>query len=179
MANEGKNIFLIGPMGAGKTTIGRGLARALGLVFYDTDQIIEERCGADLSWLYDVEGEEGFQRREEAVISQMCSSSGIILSTGGGAILSVKNRENLKSNGVVIYLQTSLEQQVARTSRNPRRRPILQDAHIPTKVVALNKERDPLYEELSDLSFRTDASSPQTVITKIATYIMKNNLLKS
>jgi len=179
MATKNKNIFLIGPMGAGKTTIGKRLAQALGLTFHDSDQIIEERAGADLSWLFDVEGEDGLQRREELVIAELCSLDGIVLSTGGGTILSEKNRDCLKRHGVIIYLQTSLEQQVARTSRNPRRRPILQDVHIPTAVIELNKQRIPLYEELADFSFRTDSSSPQVVVDRIINYLNKNNFLST
>lgn len=179
MINKPNNVFLIGPMGAGKTTIGKRLARALGLRFHDSDQIIEERAGADLSWLFDIEGEEGLQRREELIIAELCSLDGIVLSTGGGTILSEKNRECLKNHGVIIYLQTSLEQQVARTSRNPRRRPVLQDVHIPTAVVALNKQRVPLYEELADFSFRTDSSSPHVVVDKIINYLHKYKFLSN
>jgi shikimate kinase len=171
------NIFLVGPMGAGKTTIGRGLAKLLNLTFYDSDHVIEERAGTDISWLFDVEGDEGFRKRERQVIEELTALNRIVLSTGGGSILDAENREHLKSRGLVIYLQTSLEQQVERTSRNPHRRPLLKDTHIPSKVVALNKIRNPLYEEVADLFFRTDSTRPQAVVSKIVRYIKKHDLL--
>lgn len=172
-----KNIFLVGPMGAGKTTIGRGLARTLNMTFYDSDQVIEERAGADISWLFDLEGEEGFRERERHVIAELTQLKGIVLSTGGGTITTPENCKVLQERGLVIYLETSLEHQVARTSRNPHRRPMLKDTHIPTKVQALNKIRNPIYEQVAELNFRTDGAKPQIVVNRIIKFIKKQELL--
>lgn len=117
-----KNIFLVGPMGVGKTTIGRSLAKELSLEFIDSDQEIEERAGADISWIFDVEGEEGFRDRESQVIDDLTQRSRILLATGGGSILREINRQRLSSRGVVIFLDTSLELQIKRTQRDRKRR---------------------------------------------------------
>src|SRR5690606_9402487 len=101
------NIFLVGPMGAGKTTIGRLLAEELGKQFYDSDQVIEERAGADISWIFDVEGEPGFRQRERAAIEDLCAQDNIVLATGGGAILAEENRRHLRARGFVVYLKAT------------------------------------------------------------------------
>ena len=113
-----QNYFLIGPMGVGKTTIGRLLAGLLGVSFYDSDREIEASTGADISWIFDVEGEEGFRLRETKMIDILSSKKGIVLATGGGAVLSAQNRANLKNRGQVIYLKATVSQQFARTGRD-------------------------------------------------------------
>ncbi|MGL5792789.1 MAG: shikimate kinase AroK, partial [Plesiomonas shigelloides] len=118
---EKRNIFLIGPMGAGKSTIGRYLAQMLNMEFFDSDQEIERRTGADISWVFDVEGEEGFRVREEKVINDLTEKQGIVLATGGGSIQSRETRNRLSARGIVVYLETTIEKQLARTQRDKKR----------------------------------------------------------
>ena len=115
---EKRNIFLIGPMGAGKSTIGRQLAQMLGMEFMDSDSVIEERAGADIDWIFDVEGEAGFRKREERIINELTQGQGVVLSTGGGSILSKDNRNVLSARGIVIYLETTIDKQFERTQRD-------------------------------------------------------------
>ena len=122
---EKRNIFLIGPMGAGKSTIGRQLAQMLGMEFMDSDSVIEERAGADIDWIFDVEGEVGFRKREERIINELTQGQGVVLSTGGGSILSKENRNVLSARGIVIYLETTVDKQFERTQRD-KKRPLLQ-----------------------------------------------------
>jgi len=134
-------------MGAGKSTIGRLLAKELRLPFKDSDKEIEQRTGADIPWIFDVEGEQGFREREQAVITELCDVDGMVLATGGGAVMRAENRAALKRGGHVVYLHASVEQQVDRTSRD-RNRPLLRAAD-PGKVLAeLFAVRDPLYREI-------------------------------
>ena len=121
-----KRVVLVGPMGAGKSTIGRMLAKELGYRFLDSDRIIEERCGANIPWIFDVEGEDGFRQRETAMLDELSNEMGTVLATGGGAVMRAENRGLLKKNSVVIYLKTSIDQQVERT-RKDRNRPLLQN----------------------------------------------------
>lgn len=118
---EKRNIFLIGPMGAGKSTIGRQLAQQLSMEFVDSDNEIEQRAGADISWIFDVEGEEGFRKREERIINELTQRQGIVLSTGGGSVLSKDTRNYLSARGIVIYLKTTVDKQVERTLRDKKR----------------------------------------------------------
>jgi shikimate kinase len=119
-----RNVILVGPMGAGKSTIGRALADELGVVFHDSDDLVEERSGASISWIFDVEGEEGFRERETAVIRDLANARGMVLATGGGAVLREENRRILSGLGTVVYLETTVKQQLARTRRD-RKRPLL------------------------------------------------------
>lgn len=114
---EKRNIFLVGPMGAGKSTIGKYLAQQLHMEFYDSDHEIERRTGADISWVFDVEGEEGFRDREEKVINDLSELQGIVLATGGGSIKSKESRNRLSARGIVIYLETPVEKQLARVQK--------------------------------------------------------------
>ena len=162
-----RNIFLIGPMGAGKSSIGKQLATQLKMDFVDTDQVIEERTGADIDWIFDLEGEEGFRKREEAVIEELTQMQGIVLATGGGAILSPKNRNFLAARGTVLFLETSIEQQLERTRRD-KKRPLIQNAEDPEQLfVSLKEARDPLYLEIADYTFTTDRSSVKSVAKHI------------
>lgn len=122
---EKRNIFLVGPMGAGKSTIGRQLAQQLNMEFFDSDQEIERRTGADVGWVFDVEGEEGFRLREEKIINELTEKQGIVLATGGGSVKSRETRNRLSARGVVVYLETNIEKQLARTQRD-KKRPLLQ-----------------------------------------------------
>jgi shikimate kinase len=165
-----RNIFLIGPMGAGKSTIGRTLARELKLDFYDSDEVIEERAGADLSWIFDVEGDEGFSRREQKVIEELTQKTNIVLATGGGVIMTPENRNALAARGTVIYLRTSLQQQFERTKRDTKR-PLLQTSDLEGRLESLRDEREPFYEELADVSFETDKLTVKAVTNNIVKHI--------
>ncbi|RHW77921.1 shikimate kinase AroK [Colwellia sp. RSH04] len=164
---EKRNIFLIGPMGAGKSTIGRELADRLHLEFFDSDQEIERRTGADIAWVFDLEGEEGFRKREETVIEDLSERQGIVLATGGGSVISTQVRNRLSARGIVVYLETTIDKQVARTQRD-RRRPLLQTSEEPRTVLEnLAVERNPLYEEIADIIVKTDDQSAKVVAHKI------------
>ncbi|WP_026016891.1 shikimate kinase AroK [Catenovulum sp. SX2] len=163
---EKRNIFLIGPMGAGKSTIGRQLAQELHLEFYDSDAEIERRTGADIAWVFDVEGEAGFRVREEKVIFDLTEKQGIVLATGGGSILSKETRNRLSARGFVVYLETTIEKQVARTARD-KRRPLLQNGDPEEILSDLAENRNPLYEEVADLVVKTDNQSAKVVAREI------------
>ena len=164
---EKRNIFLVGPMGAGKSTIGRHLAEMLHLDFYDSDQEIERRTGADIAWVFDLEGEEGFRVREEGVIQDLTELQGIVLATGGGSVLSKETRNRLSARGIVVYLETPIEKQVARTQRD-KKRPLLQTEEEPREVLErLAAERNPLYAEIADFTVRTDEQSARAVANQI------------
>jgi len=170
-----KNYYLIGPMGAGKSTIGRYIAKSLDMKFYDTDQEIETRTGASVSWIFDVEGEEGFRRREENLICELTSLPGIVLATGGSSVLSPVIRNTLIKNGTVIYLQASIEQQQNRTLKD-RKRPLLQHGNVRSVLEAFEQEYKPLYESLAELTFTTDGRSVRAVADEILEYLSKNDI---
>lgn len=173
MTIEG-NIFLVGPMGVGKTTIGKVLADILDKEFYDSDREIEAITGADIPWIFDVEGEPGFRVRESKMISELTALDGIVLATGGGSVLAEKNRKWIESRGNVVYLRASLAQQVERTSRD-KNRPLLQTPDPAKKIKELMKIRDPLYREVADIIVDTNRRSPRTVANEIITRLKKHN----
>lgn len=161
------NIFLIGPMGVGKSTIGRRLAEELKRDFYDSDHEIEVRCGVDINWIFDLEGEEGFRLREQQVIADLANLHDIVLATGGGAVSTPANRDVLSAKGIVIYLYASIEQQLARLS-NDSKRPVLQRAaDLPTAVRELHETRDPEYRSIADWMFNTDGRGIKSVVDEI------------
>jgi shikimate kinase len=155
-------IFLVGPMGAGKSTIGKYLSQHLKLRFADTDTEIELRTGADIPWIFDVEGEEGFRDREQQVVEEMTLWDNVVLATGGGVVLRPENRRALGSRGFVVYLYATVEEQVRRTRRD-RKRPLLQRGNPEEVLRSLMAIRDPLYREISDHIIETDGCSPRTV----------------
>ena len=161
-----RRVFLVGPMGAGKTTIGRQLAQFLHLEFVDSDQAIEARAGADIPWIFDVEGEAGFREREERIIDELTQRDGIVLATGGGAILRPANRAALAGRGSVVYLAASIKQQFERTSKD-RNRPLLQVPDPEGRLRELMVERDPLYREIADHIVETDGLSARTVAQQL------------
>ncbi|WP_100658024.1 shikimate kinase AroK [Alteromonas flava] len=167
---EKRNIFLVGPMGAGKSTIGRHLADELHLEFYDSDQEIERRTGADIAWIFDLEGEEGFRKREENVINDLTDLQGIVLATGGGSVVSKAVRNRLSARGIVVYLQTTIDKQVARTQRD-KRRPLLQNDNPEQVLRDLADERNPMYEEVADYVVDTDDQSARAVANQIISKI--------
>jgi shikimate kinase len=161
-----RNIFLIGPMGAGKTTIGRTLAAYLQLEFIDSDQEIERRAGANIAWIFDVEGESGFRDRETAVIDDLSQRHGILLATGGGSVLRAENRQYLSNRGVVLFLDTSLEMQIKRTAKD-KKRPLLQTDDPAAVLRRLKLERDPLYNELADIKVPVGDNKTRRIMSMI------------
>ncbi|TBR44705.1 shikimate kinase AroK [Marinomonas agarivorans] len=162
------NIILVGPMGAGKTTIGRLLAQSLGRDFLDSDRVIEENAGADIPWIFEKEGEQGFRRRETSTLQQLTQEYGakVVLATGGGAIMRKDNRTILQQGGLVIYLYATISQQVQRTSRT-NHRPLLKTGNRQQILTDLFKERDPLYRETADVIVKTDSRNPKLVANKV------------
>ncbi|WP_028081134.1 shikimate kinase AroK [Solimonas soli] len=165
--HHARNIFLIGPMGAGKTTIGRRLAERRGLAFVDSDHEIEARTGVDIPYIFEKEGEAGFRKRESQAIAELTQRSGIVLSTGGGAVLDAGNRQLLASRGFVVYLHAGVEQQLQRTARADNR-PLLRAAADRRAVLAsLFEMRDPLYREIADLVLDTDGRNARGLVQEI------------
>ena len=167
MMKKTQNIFLIGPMGAGKTTVGRMLARELKREFYDTDEVIESRTGVDIPWIFDVEGEEGFRQREIAVVDELTQKTGVVLATGGSVVVEPQNRTHLAARGLVIYLKTTVDQQLERTEKDKKRPLLLQatDREAVLRDIAVNY--DELYREIADHVFVTDNRSIRTVVNDI------------
>ena len=166
MENMSGSFFLVGPMGAGKSTIGRQLARCLKLKFIDSDREIEIRTGVDIPLIFELEGESGFRKRERKVIDELTARPGTILATGGGAVMDKLNRQRLASRGHVIYLHTSIEQQLRRTAHD-RNRPLLQTANPKRKLQELMELRDPLYREIADWVIETDGCRVRDVVQQI------------
>lgn len=170
-----RNIFLIGPMGAGKTTIGRQLARQLKMEFYDSDRVIEERTGADIPLIFELEGEAGFRKREAAVIDELTQLGQVVLATGGGAVLDERNRSHLASRGTVIYLCSSLGALLERT-RKDKNRPLLHAEEGPEVILErLLEQRDPLYRQTADFVVDTSNSSIRHVIKAIIGLLDQQN----
>lgn len=167
---EKRNIFLIGPMGAGKSTIGRHLADQLHLDFFDSDQEIERRTGADIAWVFDIEGEQAFRDREAKVIADLTEKQGIVLATGGGSIIRSSVRNKLSARGIVVYLETTVDKQVARTQRD-KRRPLLRNADPKSVLSNLADERNPLYEEIADYTVHTDDQGARSVANQIISQV--------
>jgi shikimate kinase len=165
------NIFLIGLMGTGKTTVGRQLARKLKMDFYDSDRVIEERTGADIPLIFEKEGEAGFRKREAAIIDELTQMDNIILATGGGAVLNPENRNHLISRGTVFYLKSSLKTLIERTSKD-KNRPLLQAEEPPEVILqCLLEQRGPLYEETADYVIETANNSIHSVIQAIIKHL--------
>lgn len=160
------NIYLVGPMGAGKSTIGRRLAIALDKPFRDSDKAIELRTGVDIPTIFEFEQETGFRQRECSVIDELTQEQGIVLATGGGAILAEENRRHLKERGFVVYLSASLKHLLRRT-HNDRNRPLLQTQDPSARLQELLAQRDPLYREVADLIINTDHSNVRLVAQSI------------
>lgn len=161
-----RRIFLVGPMGAGKTSVGRQLARALELGFVDADHEVERRAGVDIATIFEFEGEPGFRRRERLVIDELTQRDGIVLATGGGAVLDPANRHDLAERGLVVYLDTSVSEQLRRTRRD-RGRPLLQASDRRATLERLYEERDPLYREVADIVVETNGRRRRTTVDRI------------
>jgi shikimate kinase len=161
-----KNLFLVGPMGAGKSAVGRQLARLTHLDFVDSDEEIESRTGVDIPFIFEKEGEEGFRKRESKVIDELSSRDGIVMATGGGAVVDPESRSRLGGRGFVVYLYTSVKQQLERTQRG-RNRPMLENGDKEKVLEELMELRDPMYREIADLIVETDGRRVQTVAREI------------
>ena len=161
------SVFLIGPMGAGKSTIGRYLAEILRKDFLDCDHEIEQRTGVSISLIFEIEGETGFRRREAAVLDELTGKDNLVLATGGGAILSEQNRQALRTRGTVVYLHAPIDTLLARTQRD-RSRPLLLDSDRRTKFEEIMSARETIYRETADVIVITDQRSPQSVAQEIA-----------
>jgi shikimate kinase len=168
------NIFLVGLMGAGKTSVGRMLARRLNMEFFDTDAEIERITGVKIPLIFEIEGETGFRAREEKMIEQLSAMNGIVLATGGGAVIAETNRRFLKSRGRVIYLRAAPEDLWRRTRRD-RNRPLLQTADPLGKLRTLHEQRDPLYREVADLIVDTGSQSVAHLTSKIQQLLTDGN----
>ncbi|MBI2779037.1 MAG: shikimate kinase AroK [Gammaproteobacteria bacterium] len=168
------NIFLIGPMGAGKTTIGRQIAKNLGVEFVDSDHEIEQRTGASIPLIFEIEGEEGFRRREREVIDDLTRRKGIVLATGGGAVLDTANRNHLAGRGTVIYLRASLDHLLKRTARD-RNRPLLHTEDPRARLEGIMKIREPLYREIADIIIDTDSNTVRATVRMIEDQLQMSN----
>jgi len=166
MSDKKRNVFLIGPMGSGKTAVGRYLARMLKFAFHDSDVDVEKRTGVDIPFIFEKEGEAGFRVRESESIDRLTQMSGIVLATGGGAVISAENRRWLAERGTVVYLLTSIEQQLERT-RHGRHRPLLNDTDPEIRLRELMAHRAALYEEIADVTVSTDDRKAQLVAQEI------------
>jgi shikimate kinase len=160
------NIFLVGLMGAGKTTVGKILAKHFDKSFYDTDHEIEKRTGVKIATIFELETEVGFRKRESAVIKDLSMQQNIVMATGGGAVIAEVNRQALKDNGVVIYLRADINELWQRL-RHDKHRPLLKNVDIRQKITQLYAERDPLYTEVATFTIDTGKQAVSQVITKI------------
>jgi len=160
------NVFLVGPMGSGKTAVGRYLSRLLDLTFHDSDAEIERRTGVDIPFIFEKEGEVGFRQREREAIEILTAMDRIVLATGGGAVLLAENRRHLADRGCVVYLETSVSQQVERVKQG-RTRPLLSNVDSTSKLSLLLAERAPLYGEIADVVVSTDGRKVRSVAEDI------------
>jgi shikimate kinase len=167
---KNNNIFLVGPMGAGKSSVGKYLAKQLGMIFFDSDEEIEKRTGVELGWIFDKEGEDGFRRREAAVIKDIAKLCNIILATGGGTVAVEENRSILAERGTIVYLEVSLKHQHPRVV-NDIRRPLLQVKNREEVLVKLQEEREPLYDALADFRVPTDNRTVRAVADDILAWL--------
>jgi len=165
------NIFLVGPMGAGKTTVGKKLAEQRGQRFIDSDHEIEARTGVDIPYIFEKEGEAGFRKRESCVIADLATYNDIVLATGGGAVLLPENRQALKARGFVVYLHASVAQQFTRVERSDNR-PLLAHGDRRETLARLFAERDPLYREVADLVLDTDGKNAKQLARDIEVALM-------
>lgn len=161
-----RSLILVGMMGAGKTTVGRMLAQALGFEFVDADRELEARSGALIATIFSVEGEDGFRRREAALLDELSQRAGIVLATGGGAVLNPDTRQRLRERGLVVYLRASADE-IHRRTRNDRSRPLLQTADPRAKIAELLAEREPLYEATAHLTFQSASANPRRLVRRL------------
>jgi len=161
-----KNIYLVGLMGSGKTTLGKILSKKLDKIFYDSDQVIEEKLGVDVPMIFEYEGEAGFREREKDILKELVNIQNIVLATGGGIILSKSNRDLLAKNGIVIYLKSNQKDLILRV-KNDKTRPLLKNGNIEEIIKKLYKEREPLYEEIADFEIMTKNKRIHEIVNEI------------
>ena len=166
------SIFLVGMMGAGKTSVGRVLAKRLQKTFYDSDHVIEDRTGVKIPLIFEIEGEPGFRVRESAVVDELTALRDIVLATGGGAVLSERNRDRLRTRGTVVYLRASVRDLLNRT-RHDKNRPLLQAADPRTRLTELYEKRDPLYRELAHVTVDTGNQSIASLINRLCQLLLE------
>tara|TARA_B100001179_G_scaffold64268_1_gene44763 strand:+ start:1428 stop:1943 length:516 start_codon:yes stop_codon:yes gene_type:complete len=167
-------IFIIGPTASGKTTIGKKLAEGLNMNFIDTDKEIEKATGVDITWLFDIEGEEGFREREEDILLKVSKLNSCVISTGAGSILKESNRDLISSSGKVIYLEASIESQLKRTSFD-NARPLLSKGNKEKILKKMDRDRRHLYEELADITIKPDKKSRNEIVNEITLELKKNS----
>ncbi len=173
MSSGGDNVVLIGPMGSGKSAVGRALSAQLGMQFVDTDHLIEERCGANIPWIFDIEGEDGFRKRETAVLEEVSSAAHSVIATGGGVVVTPENRPLLKKIGKVVYLCAPVDVLFRRVSKD-KSRPLLQVENPRATYEEIFQQRDPIYRELADLVYQgTEEISPQQVARNISERLLE------
>ena len=170
-----RRLFLVGPMGVGKTTIGKMLANELGLRFVDCDQEIEHRAGANIAWIFDVEGESGFRIRESHVLDELTQEDRVLVATGGGAVLKDENRSYLKERGIVVHLDTAVDLLVKRTAYD-KKRPLLQNGNPRAILEKIKKDRDPLYREVSDVRVFVGDNSSRKAVSQILGKLKREGL---
>ncbi|NKC00723.1 MAG: shikimate kinase AroK [Pseudomonadales bacterium] len=171
-----QNIYVIGLMAVGKSTVGRLLAESLGRPFIDSDHEIEARAGAEISWIFDVEGEEGFRDREEQVIDELSQRDGLVLATGGGVVKRQINREHLAARGIVVYLDCPIEKLLERTNKD-KRRPLLNGPNREEVLRSLMCERGPLYAEIADYRFVSGDNSAKSLVNKIISKLQGDGVI--
>lgn len=167
------NIFLVGMMGSGKTTVGRALAQRLKLPFVDTDRILVERTGVPVATIFEIEGESGFRRRESTVLAELASGDDQVIATGGGAVLAAENRAVLRAGGTVVYLRARLDHLWERT-RHDTSRPLLATADPRATLAALLEARDPLYREVAHVVVDTGTQSAGTLVSRVAAALQRH-----
>ena len=160
-------VFLVGPPGAGKSTVGRHLAAQLQMEFFDLDEVIKERAGADIPWIFDVEGESGFRDRESAVVNDFASRNNVVIATGGGVVLRLKNRVVMSSASMVVYLEASLSTLVSRTAGKTKR-PLLVGNDVRQVLLGVMTDREPLYREVADITVASTGGSAKRLAGVIA-----------
>lgn len=168
------NIILVGPMGAGKTTIGRQISRLLGYDFYDSDREIEERTGVTIPLIFELEGEEGFRLREQKIINDLTQKKNIVLATGGGAVLRQENQLALKRSGTIVYLCAGIDDLLERTSKD-KNRPLLQTEDPRKKLQSILTQREPIYRELADIILETNKMTVHAAVKKLEELINHNS----
>ena len=169
------NVFLVGAMGSGKTSVGRQLARELGMDFIDSDEEIEKCTGVDIRFIFEKEGESLFREREKAIISNLTQMENLVLATGGGSILDAKNRQLLNTNGIVVYLETSVKQQLLRTQKS-KTRPLLVGENPEAVLTRLMASRGPLYEQVAHFSVNTEKKQVAVVVNEIKKKLLEQTV---